>query len=76
MFRMYFASFSWSVWLVALVLLAGNVVPAAYLSFVHQRGTIDVMPQLADLARDYRGQDGQTAKFLFLMPCHSTPYFR
>lgn len=68
----------WAVWLVALVLLVGNAFPAAYLGWVHQSGTTGVMPQLAQIARDYRsGPDstGADAKFLFLMPCHSTPYF-
>lgn len=66
-----------SVWLVAIVLLAGNAVPAAYLGWYHQAGTTAVMPQLARIARDYRSEDGQpaAAKILFLMPCHSTPYF-
>lgn len=58
-------------WLAAGVLLVSNVVPAAYLGTVHQRGTLDVMPPLAELA----SQRPNNTSFLFLMPCHSTPLF-
>lgn len=63
------------VWSAALVLLIGNVVPAGYLSAVHQKGTIDVMPKLSELAKTYRDEFGKNASVLFLMPCHSTPYY-
>ncbi|XP_019546352.3 GPI mannosyltransferase 3 [Aedes albopictus] len=62
------------VWLAAVVLLVGNAIPAYYLSFVHQRGTLDVMSSLQNVAKNYRDDNGQGAKFLFLMPCHSTPF--
>lgn len=62
------------VWFAALVLLVGNVVPAGYLSFVHQRGTLDVMSSVQTIARTYRDEFDQPPKFLFLMPCHSTPF--
>lgn len=62
------------VWLAALVLLVLNAIPAGYLSLVHQRGTLDVMSSLQNIARNYQDESGQGAKFLFLMPCHSTPY--
>lgn len=67
----------WAVWLVAIMLLVCNTIPAAYFARVHQAGTTAVMPQLAQIARDYRGpaDTADAAKFLFLMPCHSTPYF-
>lgn len=61
-------------WLAALVLLVLNAIPAGYLSLVHQRGTLDVMSSLQNIARNYQDESGQGAKFLFLMPCHSTPY--
>ncbi|XP_037030520.1 GPI mannosyltransferase 3 [Bradysia coprophila] len=63
------------IWIVSLALLIANVAPAAYLSIVHQKGTVDVMPHLAKIAKEYKDEDGHRAKLLFLMPCHSTPYF-
>lgn len=33
------------------------------------------MPHLAKIAREYKDENGHRAKLLFLMPCHSTPYF-
>lgn len=63
------------IWLVAIVILVSNVVPAGYLGFVHQQGTTKVMDSLATIATDYKTQEGRPAKILFLMPCHSTPYY-
>jgi len=63
------------IWLVAIVILVSNVIPAGYLGFVHQQGTLNAMDKLASIASDYKTENGQSAKFLFLMPCHSTPYY-
>lgn len=60
------------VWFIAITLLVGNAVPAWYLGFVHQRGTLDVMPQLAKLLR---ASEEKEPSVTFLMPCHSTPYY-
>lgn len=60
-------------WISALTLLIGNAVPAAYLSFVHQKGTLDVMTSLRTLSNDFKQETGHDAKIFFLMPCHSTP---
>lgn len=65
-----------TIWLAALALLIGNVVPAVYISFVHQKGANEVMPMLAQISRDFRDVNGQRAKLMFLMPCHSTPFYR
>lgn len=65
----------WAIWLVAFVLLVLNIIPAVYLSWTHQRGTIDIMQPIEHIAREYRDGDGHRAKFLFLMPCHSTPLY-
>lgn len=62
------------VWFAAIGLLVGNVLPAGYLSWVHQRGTLDVMSSLQSISRTYRDEFDQPAKLIFLMPCHSTPY--
>ncbi|KAL3278421.1 hypothetical protein HHI36_013743 [Cryptolaemus montrouzieri] len=58
-------------WLVAGIFLIGNIVPAYYLGMVHQRGTLDVMPHLREIAE----RDHVNTSFLFLMPCHSTPMY-
>lgn len=65
----------WAIWLVALALLTFNAIPAVYLSWTHQRGTLDIMQPIERIAREYRDSDGHRAKFLFLMPCHSTPFY-
>jgi len=62
-------------WIVALSILVGNLVPAGYLSLVHQKGTLDVMPVLRDISTKYKQESGVNAKILFLMPCHSTPAY-
>lgn len=63
------------IWIVALSLLVFNAIPAVYLSWIHQRGTTDIMRPIERIAREYRDSDGHRAKFLFLMPCHSTPFY-
>lgn len=64
-----------TIWAIAIVILVSNVVPAGYLGYVHQQGTVKVMGKLATIATDYKTQDGQPAKIFFMMPCHSTPYY-
>ena len=57
--------------LLAIFLILTNVPVAFYTGLVHQRGTIDVM-------RGLEGNivDDSNTSILFLMPCHSTPYYR
>lgn len=62
-------------WVVAIGILVGNLVPAVYLGTVHQKGTLDVMPHLATIAREFKGENDRPAKIMFMMPCHSTPYY-
>ncbi|SPP84917.1 GPI mannosyltransferase 3 isoform X1 [Drosophila guanche] len=62
-------------WCTAFVILLGNALPAWYLSTVHQKGPIDLMPKLRDIAQEYRDEREQRANILFLMPCHSTPFY-
>ena len=54
------------------IVLVLNVPLAIYLSVVHQRGTMDVISHLAATVNQ-EGNDGSS--LLFLMPCHSTPYY-
>ncbi|XP_072968817.1 mannosyltransferase APTG1 [Typha angustifolia] len=56
--------------LAILLLIMSNVPMALYMSLVHQRGTEDVMYYLSKEA-----QEGRVKSILFLMPCHSTPYY-
>ncbi|XP_013111842.1 GPI mannosyltransferase 3 isoform X2 [Stomoxys calcitrans] len=62
-------------WIVAILIVVGNAIPAWYLSTVHQRGPIDVMAKLGDIAVEYRSSENRPVNILFLMPCHSTPYY-
>lgn len=62
-------------WIAAITLLVGNLIPAGYLSFVHQKGTLDVMPVLRQASNDFKKENGQDAKILFLTPCHSAPAY-
>lgn len=64
-----------TVWFVASVILAANVIPAGYLGFVHQQGTLKVMDKIADIARNYKSIEGRPPKVFFMMPCHSTPFY-
>lgn len=57
----------------ASVLLVSNLAAALYTGLVHQRGTVDVMTHLHTLCDASRPQ---TSDVLFLMPCHSTPFYR
>ncbi|XP_015907398.1 GPI mannosyltransferase 3 [Parasteatoda tepidariorum] len=45
-----------------------NAPLSIYMSVFHQRGTMDLMHHISHIATD-------DSKILFLMPCHSTPYY-
>ena len=57
------------------LLLISNLPLAAYTSLVHQRGTLDVMRLVHTHAMD-QIKHHRKPDVLFLMPCHSTPYYR
>ncbi|KAF0043228.1 hypothetical protein F2P81_004565 [Scophthalmus maximus] len=60
----------------ALVLLVTNLVPALYTGLIHQRGTLDVMSHLHTLCDTSSSMSmSPQPDVLFLMPCHSTPYY-
>jgi phosphatidylinositol glycan class B len=50
-----------------MLLLLANLGMALYFSTLHQRGTTDVMW--------YIQQNPNVSEVMFLMPCHSTPYY-
>lgn len=53
-----------------IILLVTNIPAAMYFSLIHQRGTILVMKYIHDASLE------KNIDVLFLMPCHSTPYYR
>lgn len=55
-------------WLIVALTLLINVPTLLYLSLIHQSGTTNVIEYLSTQAED-------KANILFLMPCHSTPYY-
>uniref|UniRef100_A0A4W6BZZ8 Mannosyltransferase n=1 Tax=Lates calcarifer TaxID=8187 RepID=A0A4W6BZZ8_LATCA len=59
----------------ALALLATNLVAALYTGLIHQRGTLDVMSHLQTLCETSSVSTPLQPDVLFLMPCHSTPYY-
>lgn len=60
------------IWLVGITILTASCAPIYYLSNTHQRGAIDLMPILENIA----AKRPKSTNFLFLMPCHSTPLYR
>ncbi|XP_072320671.1 GPI mannosyltransferase 3 [Eucyclogobius newberryi] len=59
---------------VTAILVVSNLLPALYTGLIHQRGTLDVMGHLQSLC-DVSGSNNLQPNVLFLMPCHSTPYY-
>lgn len=57
-------------------LLVANLLPALYTGLVHQRGSLDVMSRLQGLCELHSNATSRTPEVLFLMPCHSTPFYR
>ncbi|KAM4630422.1 GPI mannosyltransferase 3 isoform 2-T2 [Polymixia lowei] len=56
-------------------LLVTNLVPALYTGLIHQRGTLDVMSHLQRLCDINSVSNSPQLDVLFLMPCHSTPFY-
>lgn len=59
---------------VLVCLVSVNLPIALYTCLIHQRGTIDVMTFLYAEAQKPVAKDLMSV--LFLMPCHSTPFYR
>ena len=53
---------------IILLLILSNMAVGLYGCIVHQRGVIDVLHWL-------RSESSKVQDVLFLMPCHSTPYY-
>uniref|UniRef100_A0A8C3AYZ0 Mannosyltransferase n=1 Tax=Cyclopterus lumpus TaxID=8103 RepID=A0A8C3AYZ0_CYCLU len=59
----------------AFILLVSNLVAALYTGLVHQRGPLVVMGYLQTLCDVSSTSTPPQPDVLFLMPCHSTPYY-
>ncbi|XP_076851393.1 GPI alpha-1,2-mannosyltransferase 3 isoform X2 [Brachyhypopomus gauderio] len=60
----------------AAALLGLNLGAALYTGLVHQRGVLDLMGHLQQLCDARMPQKSPEPAVLFLMPCHSTPFYR
>ena len=58
---------------IVVALIATNLPLALYTSILHQRGTLDVMKYISD--QSAVTINGQSMSVMYLMPCHSTPYY-
>ncbi|XP_062584188.1 GPI mannosyltransferase 3-like [Saccostrea cucullata] len=56
-------------WILVMVFLLINIPATVYFGLIHQRGTVVVMKFLYDESFE------KNMDVLFLMPCHSTPYY-
>jgi len=59
---------------VVVCLISVNLPASLYTCLIHQRGTIDVMTFL--YAETQKSPSVDLMSVLFLMPCHSTPFYR
>lgn len=66
--------YGWKAKLLVLFLAITNIPLALYTSTVHQKGAIDVMDHIQ--ARSANLASDNDMSVLFLMPCHSSPYYR
>ncbi|XP_043934886.1 GPI mannosyltransferase 3 [Protopterus annectens] len=59
----------------AAFLLVSNLLLALYSGLIHQRGTLDVMKPIQELCLNESTLKETEPSVLFLMPCHSTPFY-
>ena len=64
----------WKAKLLLLFLAVTNIPLALYTSTIHQKGTVDVMDYIQVESGKLRSDSDMSV--LFLMPCHSTPFYR
>ena len=73
----FLAGLLWSGWKarsLMMFLAVTNIPLMLYTSTVHQRGTIDVMDYIQVESAKIRKENEMSV--MFLMPCHSTPFYR
>ncbi|XP_078377243.1 GPI alpha-1,2-mannosyltransferase 3-like isoform X2 [Oculina patagonica] len=66
-------SLKWKAKIMLLFLAITNIPLALYTSTIHQKGTVDVMEYIQVESSKLRSDDNLSV--LFLMPCHSTPFY-
>lgn len=64
----------WKAKITVCFLAITNIPLALYTCTVHQKGTVDVMEYIQVESSKLRSNDDMSV--LFLMPCHSTPFYR
>lgn len=64
----------WKAKVMVFLLAMTNIPLALYTCTVHQKGTVDVMEYIQVESFKLRSNDDMSV--LFLMPCHSTPFYR
>jgi len=64
----------WKTKTIVFFLAITNIPLALYTCTVHQKGTIDVMEYIQVESSKLKSKDNMSV--LFLMPCHSTPFYR
>ena len=64
----------WKAKVTVFLLAITNIPLALYTCTVHQKGTVDVMKYIEVESSKLRSNDDMSV--LFLMPCHSTPFYR
>ena len=64
----------WKAKVMVFLLAMTNIPLALYTCTVHQKGTVDVMEYIQVESSKLRSNDDMSV--LFLMPCHSTPFYR
>uniref|UniRef100_W5N7J0 Mannosyltransferase n=1 Tax=Lepisosteus oculatus TaxID=7918 RepID=W5N7J0_LEPOC len=58
------------------LLFLSNLLPALYTGLIHQRGSLDVMSHIQPLCEGKYSSSTPEPFVYFLMPCHSTPFYR
>lgn len=69
-----FLGSGWKAKTLVLFLAVTNIPLALYTSTIHQKGTTDVIDYIQIESSKLRNNDDMSV--LFLMPCHSTPFYR
>ena len=64
----------WKTKIIVFFLAITNIPLALYTCTVHQKGTVDVIEYIQVESSKRRSNDDMSV--LFLMPCHSTPFYR
>ena len=61
--------------MIAAIIIISNLFPLSYLLFAHKVGQTNVVHYLAQDFETSKGDKFYRTNILFLLPCHSTPYY-